>query len=45
MEVTIIWDFGMPILVELHSLEENVKLAQELNLDFIELKKSQKWVL
>ena len=28
----------MPILVELHSLEENVKLAQELNLDFIELK-------
>ena len=27
----------MPILVELHSLEENVKLAQELNLDFIEL--------
>ena len=27
----------MPILVELHSLEENVKLAQDLNLDFIEL--------
>ncbi len=27
----------MPILVEFHSLEENIKLSQELNLDFIEL--------
>ena len=27
----------MPILVEFHSLEENIKLFQELNLDFIEL--------
>lgn len=27
----------MPILVEFHSLEENIKLCQKLNLDFIEL--------
>ena len=27
----------MPILVEFHSLEENIELCHELNLDFIEL--------
>lgn len=27
----------MPILVEFHSIEENIKLCDELNLDFIEL--------
>ncbi len=30
-------DFGMPILIELNSLEENVLLCNELNLKFIEL--------
>ena len=28
---------GMPILYEFMSIEENVKLAKELNLDFVEL--------
>ena len=28
---------GMPILFEFDSLEENFKLAKELNLDFVEL--------
>lgn len=29
--------FGMPILVEFHSLEENIELCKKLDLDFIEL--------
>ena len=28
---------GMPILFEYNSIEENINLAKELNLDFIEL--------
>ncbi len=30
-------DFGMPTLIELDSIKENVELCRELNLDFIEL--------
>ena len=30
-------DFGMPTLIELNSLKENVELCKKLNLDFIEL--------
>lgn len=30
-------DFGMPTLIELNSIKENVELCKELNLDFIEL--------
>ena len=30
-------DFGMPTLIELNSIKENVELCKELNLNFIEL--------